>query len=241
MVSSISSSHHVQSYHKHDHLLFQFILLELILVHQELRRINAIALELKEGYTPILFENLMSEIIKLSGASRGYMRIFIGNEAGMLTKLKNICAFFSQASSAGDQETEMYNAANQAWLTSLQALDIMTKYSQRKDTKVKKSIIDSSMKCLDTVNKNVAEVADIAVKVALKFRHDENVIFFILLYQHSLDAIYGKNFVLKILKKMFLKKDLSCVEDFLIFKYTERGFKHLIPVIQEKIRSIGNN
>lgn len=238
MVSVASSSHHIQSYHKHDHLLFQFILLELILAHQELYRINKIALSLKKKVSKELFDDLASEIVKLSGASRGYMRIFVGSDLGILTKLKNICAFFSQSNSSSDLETEMYEAANQAWLSSLQALDIMTKYSANESDKGKKAPISQLTSCLEKINKNIKKLAECASEVVFKFRNDENVIFFLLVYHHSLDTIYGKEFVLKCLRKMFAKKELSVVEDFLVFKYTERGFKHLIPVIHEKIEAI---
>lgn len=233
-VSSLSvlTRDQFQSTHKQRALLLQFILYELILSHKEIQHINEFAKAYVLSDPPSL-DVIASSLAKLAGSAHGYMRLFSWNDDGIQTKLKNYCALLCQnGTSRVKNEVGMHREANQAWLIALQLLDAI----RLQDTSTKKTIhlLQSLFKKLDRSTKRFARYTANAICL---FHNDENLLFFILRYKEDLDELYGEGFIAKILRKMF-PRSLDKAKNFLMQKYTDRGFDHLIPIIQEKIEEL---
>lgn len=221
-----------QSTHQQRALLLQFILYELILSHQEIQHINDFAKTFDSSDPPSL-DIIAPSLAKLAGSAHGYMRLFSWNDDGIQTKLKNYCALLCQNGSGRiKNEVGMHREANQAWLISLQLLDTI----RLQDTSTKKTIhlLQSLFKKLDLSTKRFARYTANAI---LLFHNDENLLFFILRYKEGLDKIYGDGYLAKALRKMF-PRSLDKAKNFLVQRYTDRGFDHLIPIIQEKIEEL---
>lgn len=219
-----------QPYHQNHSLLFQFILSELFLAHAEIEHLNATSSEISSPCSWRLIEPLVNSLAKLVGSTQGYMRLFSWNDFGILTKIKNYSALLSQ--SLNKEEVAMHREANQAWLLSLQALDII--YANRH---VEIINVQPLLNALSKLQSCMQRFARLVSKIIIRFKDDENVIFFILRHIDPMNALYGTGFVHKIFGQMFGKK-IEAVKDFLEQRYTNRGFLHLLPIIHEKFAEL---
>lgn len=216
----------IQSYYQKESLLFQFIFWELILAQQEMQKIDSLQ-AMAQKHDVQWNESLQNHIMRLAGSTQGYMRLFSWNDDGILTKLRNYCTLFTQNDETPSKEKAvMYNAANQAWLNSLQILDCIRDFEEEQDER-------KILLLLTRLNRNIVRLSNCALRVVEQFSRDENVLFFILRHKEQLDGVYDNGFVLKLMKRLFGRK-LEQAKDFLTQKYDQRGFHHLIPVIHEK-------
>lgn len=230
-LSVASPRRHIKPYHQHHHLLIQFILSELILAHQE----TLFLTEMIESRTALsdqkTVEKLIFSITKLSGSSQGYMRLFSWSDDGILAKLKNYCTFFCLHSRSDNiDQMNIHKEANQTWLLSLEVLDLARIVSQRPDSKDANSLRIMVRKMV----KSIQKLARLVAKVLPRFHHNENVIFFLLRHAEQLDRVYGIQFVVNMLKKMFPRRPQK-IHQFLLKKYLERGFDKLVPTIEHKL------
>lgn len=211
-------------------LLLQFILSELFLVHAEMERIAALILVSPCSWLEV--EPLTDPILKLVGSMQNSMRLFSWDEDGLLNKLKNYTALLLQASNREKEESELYQEANQAWLLALKAKEFLDAFHQEHIIN-----IQALMVILGKLQRSIPKFTKLTAKILLKFCKDENVIFFILRYRESMEQLYGKGFVPKILRKMFGRRMLS-VRDFLVERYSARGFAHLLPMINDQCEKL---
>lgn len=226
--------HCTKPYHHQQHLLIQFILSELMFAFHEIEEVIKIL-----GNNALDQENeakqLMSHLMHLSGSTQLYTRLFSWDDNSILTKLRNYCAYFCQRTGKNTERHKMHNEANQSWLLSLRLFDLARFHigditrGQNPDNKELYAQLNKLMRSMQRLVRNSA-------KVIPEFRHDENVVFFLVRHAHALDRLYGEKFVEKLLGKMFPKRAHgNGVEVFLVKKYSERGFKHLEPTIKSKI------
>lgn len=236
------SSGGFNTYHRNQGLLFQFILSEFLLASQELKIIRPIIDDLKvssfENHIDLFNHPLKQSITKLSGSSQEYMRIFTWNrEDGILAKIRNYCAILSQQTNPEDKQlTGMNRNANKAWLLSLQALDVMWAFHQENTVSISQKQKHSIALCrsLSKMCAAIDRFSRLVPTLLKQFRNDENVIFFLIRSQQQFDIAYEPRFVAKIVKKMY-PKGLEGAKQFLISRYTDRGFVNLIPTIRTKI------
>src|SRR5437868_3128375 len=195
-------SHHLpryqssKPYHHHHHLLIQFILFELILAQQEIEHIFAV-LEDEAIDQQKTLELLLNSLIKLSGSTQGYMRLFSWNDDSILTKLKNYCAYFCQSSGHKNKDRLNMNfESNRAWLSSLHTLDLARRFASQAENeqlKGKNWDIGALNTSLHKTVCSIHRLARLTAKAVTKFKHDENVIFFLLRHAESLDALFGED------------------------------------------------
>lgn len=238
---SISRFLSSKPYHHHHHLLIQFILFELILAQKEIEHIFEILEDESLDHQKTL-ELLLASLIKLSGSTQGYMRLFSWNDDSILTKLKNYCAYFCQ--SAGQKNRDRLNMnfeSNRAWLSSLHTLDLARRFAsqaEHEQLKGKNWDIGALNTSLHKTVCSIQRLARLTAKVITQFKHDENVIFFLLRHSENLDALFGENAISKMIQKMFPKRARSGVKSFLSKRYLERGFNNLIPQIHSKLEEL---
>lgn len=229
----------VKAYHRHLHLQLQFIWSELILSHNALMQ--------AKHYTDLFhteedfqknFRRLIAIMMRLAGSSQEYMRLLGSDDDGLFNKLKNYCILFSLQESSHNHKihSAMVQEASKAWLLSVQALTILRIPGDPSASYMQSKIhpyIEKMKKCLTRLMRLMA-------KVALEFRSNENVVLFLVRHQKYLDNIMESDYVLSLLRKMFDKK-LTKMREFLIHRYLERGFIHLVPFINTAVDRLGKN
>ncbi len=220
-----------KAYHQDTGLLFQFILSEYSAAHQELNALNGIFKN--KGDHSICYDLIAVSLEKLAGTVHDYMRLFsLGNNDGILTKLKNNCAYFSQTADIPTKEAmRVHRHADEAWLLCLESLNVlhMAKDEQNVDEAIHLNIKQS----ID----HLIHLQDDIKHVLPHFRCDENVIYFLLRHKHQLNLLFYPEFVTNILHQMY-PEGLTSLTDFLTERYMSRGFTDLIPSITKEIAEL---
>lgn len=194
---------HLNSFHTSNSLLFQFILHDFLLAYHVLSTAQP--------------KEIANTMAKLSGASSHHMRLFSwGLDSGILARLKNYCAFFSDNLQDESDIVAMYRCADKAWLLSLECLD------------------NSTEEGVNKVSSQLSKFGKLVDKVALQFSDDENVVYFFLRHHQEFDQVVSRSFVYKLLNKMY-PRGVSEAERFLVSRYSKRGFDSLLPAISSKI------
>jgi hypothetical protein len=93
---------------------------------------------------------------------------------------------------------------------------------------------------LNLLVKNKLQLGKVIQSIAEKYMNNENIIFFLLKNKKLFDQNLSSLFLIDIFLTAF-PKGKNEIKDFLIQKYTERKFHHLIPEIETSISSLGAN
>lgn len=231
-MSAVKARPHGKPYHQQHPLLIQFILSELILAHHEVSKIAQVSHEFVVSNNTEALETLIKGATELSGSQLGYMRLLTWNEDGTLTKLKHYCSLLCQGENLNDKHCfQMHREANQTWLLSLHTLEVLKSLThQRKPTNQNNDKLKNS---LQRLQRSMTRLAALTTRKILQYRNDENVVFFVLRHWHSLDALYGKDYVRQLFNTMFTG-GVSEAQQFLEDRYSTRGCDHLLPLINAK-------
>lgn len=163
-----------KAYHQDTSLLFQFILSEFIEVQALLQQQDV-------------------PLVKLVGSSQGLVRLFsLSQNDGVLTKLKNNCAYFSQ-------NKDLHYHTEHAWLSCVE-------------------------KNLPKTSEHMYSLSRAIYNMIPQYREDENIVFYILKNHTELNKSFSVN---ALMNEMYPRGP----EEFLVKRYLDRGFKHLIPTI----------
>jgi hypothetical protein len=229
---------HFNAYHQSNSLLFQFILSEFLIAYREIQALDSLckrehpmalnATVLRKEQE--IFHTMETILAKLVGSTREYMRLFSWNFIdGVVSKLKNYCALFSQNADTDEKEPlAMQHYADKAWLYCLQGMDAL-----RDTPNAHPALCHSLEKGLGAMHR----LARLIARVIPQFRDDENVVFFVLRHKDKFDKVYGTKFVTKLFCRMY-PKGLKEVQYFLSQKYAGRGFENLMPIIHKKISEL---
>lgn len=228
----------VKAYHQQQHILMQFIWTELILASHHAKEAKKILEKFSSSSNNAgrlsLMQCLKEHITKLSGSAQDYMRLFSWDDDGILAKLKNYCAYLTQYKiGQGKDQSDMSHEANKAWLFSLEALDCLNMMSQSKAFLKKNPLSETLIK----IDRSISRLKNLTARLAMQFRTDENVLFFILRHQEQLDNLHRRGFVKTLMQKMF-PKGKQAAQQMLIKKYSARGFQQFAPSIRSKIEQL---
>ncbi len=232
----------VNAYHLDEGLLFQFILSEMLRVSHELPSL----LEAHQHYyhsarTVDSANLLLNSMAYLAGVHQDYKRLFTWNhDEGSLTKLRKYCTCFNRVSLINDKDCmAMQRHANFIWLLSIQFSEsFILENSKKKQTS--SSLLlqkERSQKNIHLLFASFAKLNHLIAKILSQFSADENVIFFVIRHARELDAIWGQDFILKLMQKIYVG-GLEEALDFLILRYTKRGFNNLLPIISTYMASL---
>lgn len=238
------SPQYFNPYYSSNHLLFQFVLSEFILAYREIQWINKITnksepsdfLDDSHAQSQTLHA-LALHVSKLAGSTHQHLRLLSWNDDGFLTKMKNYCALLCHNDNTENRDLyRMYQESSQAWLLSLRVLDAVRTLLQQVpiEKPLDQRIIDPSLKKLTNSLKRLSRLV---WRSAIPFSHNENVVFFILRHKKQLDALYKPGFTRELIKKMF-SKGINEACQFLLERYSIRGFNNLIPVINRKFAEL---
>ncbi len=211
-----------KAFHQDTPLLFQFIYTEYLSTQRELLSLINLIQRAKKKAS---IEVVSAALIRLTGAANDYMRLFNWNHNdGILTKLKNNCIHFVQNSPIPGIDISLLHVyTDQAWLLTAKCLH-----------GVQQGAIEG--KLLQQSYDTLLLLGEILRQMIAHFKEDENVIFFLLRHKEPLDSLYQEPFVRNCFEKIY-PEGLRSVSQFLIARYTERGFVHLIPIIEKLCRT----
>jgi hypothetical protein len=238
------SPQYFNPYYSSSQLLFQFVLSEFILAYREIQLINKITGDKTEqpqtsqtSQTSQTLHTLAHHVSLLAGSTQQHMRMLSWNDDGFLTKMKNYCALLCHHDNNEVHDLyRMYQESNQAWLLSLRVLDVVRTMLQQPPTEKAHdpSLFIPTLKKLTNCLKRFSRLV---MRAVLPFSQDENVVFFILRNKEQLDALYKPKFTKDLIKKMF-SKGIQEASQFLLERYTIRGFNNLIPLINRKFEEL---
>ncbi|MFT4551691.1 MAG: hypothetical protein ACI9S8_000307 [Chlamydiales bacterium] len=230
-------------------LCFQFILAEFIETYKEVQTIENIYKEMESllikrrllADVDHLLRELLDCIIKLSGSAIINEDSFSWiSRKGCLSKLRQYCYPFVNL--LDNKESTIVNlniCVSKAFHSALQAREVIL-YLRQEDQSAKK-MPDYAMlyQLLDRLVDNINRASRLILRVIIRFREDENVVYFLLRNKDQLDAIYKTNFVTKLFRKMY-PDGVEEAGQLLMRKYSERGFTKLLNTIAGKIAHVGN-
>lgn len=229
-------------------LLFQFILFEFIAAYKEVQEIEKNYKNLESfliknrliSSEDSYLELLLHSITKLSGSSSVNENIlFWGPQKGSLNKLRHYSyPFVKQFDSKETTVINLNICVSKAFHSALQAREVIF-YLQQESHKAKK-MPDYVMlyQLIDKLIDNINRASRLILRIIMRFREDENIVYFLLRNKDALDRIYKINFTTKLFRKMY-PNGIEEAKNLLTKKYSERGFSNLLASIEKKISSLG--
>ena len=216
--------------HQSKGLLIQFILSEFIKSYTQILEIHQFSTDCKKNALSML----ALSVVNLSGSNKSCSGLLSWNqEDGILWRLKNYCRALVDLEGKKDPLiSKMESSINQAFLSALHSLDIL-----QQSTSFEEDSIIALQKGLKKVIDQMKRFSKALALNLQQFSDNENVIFFLLRHQNELDKIYGKQFVFKLINKMYLK-GIEGATNFLLKQYRNRGFNHFIPAIKKMISEL---
>ncbi len=88
-----------------------------------------------------------------------------------------------------------------------------------------------------TLRKEITLFFRLLLARLFEFRDDATILYFLLCHQEQIDTCCKQPFTKKIFDQFF-PKGLSQAHLFLAEKFTKKGFNHLIPLIEKKLRQL---
>lgn len=233
------SARHVNSFHQNNSLLFQFILAEFLETSTEMQKLDTLC---SRSLSPMPSHEqsgrqkdlhlMQQSLTHLLGATKDNMRLFSWNfKEGLLTKLRTYCTLFLLNADNDSDEKELnaiQHYADKIWYNCHQAIDAL--YDLPQDH-------TSLFSALERASTATQRLAKLIARLIPQFKQDENVLYYVVRHHQLLDKINGNRFTLKLFSKIF-PKGIKEGHQFLIQKYTERGFDHLLAPIDSAIKEI---
>lgn len=219
------------AYHKEDGLVFQFILSEWLLAEKAGFELSCAVDKLLEKPSSRRFlEEMESALRSLSGVRQDFIRFISPGDDGILKKLSHFSAILARDITE-DKAAEriLRRAANQAWGFAIEMESMVQ--NARGGTR------ESSQKALEAIKKQGEKIAGELKKMGRtipalfpKFSKDENVLLFLVRHKKDFDNFQGAGFIKKVLIKTY-PKGVAEAEEYLVHRYTKRGFDDLLPAI----------
>lgn len=232
MKQTILPRQNLNGFHLNQGLLFQFILSEFLSGFEELETISLLAPSVLNGE----MEGLEAPLHHLFGSSSDFILLSPWrNQEGILSKLKKYALCLSQFRVATEQDLKQLcrcsRQAIQACHVCIQGIQAYGEgcVDEKSETFLYRNLVK--------LQKQMEKLGQIIIRLAYYFHSDENVIFFVLRHREEFDRVFGQDFTSRFFKKMY-KGGASEAERLLSLRYSERGFKNLLPAIQMKISEL---
>lgn len=237
-MSTITKSikHHPESPPLSDGLLIQFILVHYIesyaefqIIEQKCHRKNDSVSkeEWVKAKHPLNYVAIEDHLTKLTGSYREQIKTVSWSfSEGILYSIKKHCAILLQNIEVNPEDyVALHHYAEKVLQASIATLDVM-----------REPPLDS-LKFITALDKTLSSLRSFGkqlMRIISNFNENENLLFCILCYKESLDKIFGKGYVSKLLTKN-TGLNLAQIAQLIAEKYSKRGFQHLIPAINAKI------
>lgn len=231
-------------------LLFQFLLKEFIATFKEVQDIeqNVQRMEnILRNRSPLLTsldtlrQELFFKINKLTGAQLVNEPHFPwSTQKGCLNKLHHYCYLFAHIYPQRKKETSEINTCiRKAFHSAMESREVLLCLQQ--DIFNEKAMIQESKSLpplFDKLIDNISKVSHLLLPLMASYRDNENVLFFILNRQEELDNLYHASCLAHLMQQMY-PGGAKEAKEFLIHRYTQRGFHHLLAAINQKMNALG--
>ncbi len=246
--------HHIKQdfniYGQSPSLLLQFILSEFICTFYEIQFLEKTYKEMEiylikkrlQGDSREDLKNILDSTIRLIGATiMDETALPWDSQKGSLNKLRQYCYSFVPFHSKTKSEKSVVNfstCVSNAFHSALQARELL-QYFLREMNLEEKKVPEYAMlyQLFDKLIDNINRGSRLLLHIIMEYRNDENVVYFLLRHNEAFNTMYGSRFVIKIFKKMY-PNGIEDVGQFLMKKYSERGFSNLLNTIATKISEI---
>ena len=231
-------------------ILFQFLLKEFLATLREVQSIEHVAKEMEHSLydqcaDPRKWDDYLAHLYKaiyrLTGEQVMNEPHFPWNpDKGCLYKLHHYCYLFAHLCPDHKKETsEMNSCVRKAFLSSMESREVILCLQQ--DTDAHRAILNESSALpplLDRLIDNLTRVSRLLLPLIRYYRDNENVLFFLLNHCEEFDRLYQSSCLVQLLDQMF-PGGASEAKEFLIQRYAQRGFHHLLATISQKMASLG--
>ncbi len=220
---------HLKDFHNQRDVLLQFIISDVLLTHK-------MALSLKLPITDM--EAFHEQLTQFSGSlspPNGYLKLFDWYDGGLLGKIRSYCAHFMDLDKKDPSLNNvvdplikiMHELAHVAWRTAHTCCHCTVKKPD------KPCDIAFLLKMLRRLAATLERIIKVAFWVVLRrFSDNENVLYFIVERRYEIEALSDHTFTERLFQNLFAN-GIDDARNFLINRYTLRGFKHYIPIIIE--------
>lgn len=198
----------LSSYHHTDSLLIQFVLDEFLMTMQKASQLSETLLQPQPSSD---FDLRLKEVLLgLSGSEQDYGKLFSWViHCGVLTKLKHNATLLMEGDRDDADLGKLHSIVTKAYTDCQAALHLPT--------------IALCQKAIDTLGK----LKPVIKKILVKFKEDENVLFFVLRHQKSLNKVLGNGWTKSFFTKLYPEGGLTYLKS----RFETRGFNDLIPDI----------
>lgn len=210
-------AHHLNAYYQTSPLLFQFSFTEFFHIYQQFSSIEALLTE--EQFNHSLFQLLA----RFCGPLPEKTKIFYWTQNnGSLSKMYHYAVFLINKCKPIYQNFPLLdNTCKNCWISGVELSEAIELQEFNKINQMQKKL-----------RNQLRQMAKDLIRVAGYFKDNENVLYFFLRHNHQIDYIYGPKFTHQLLSSLF-NKDLQEARNFIIDKYTLRGFGKLIEGIHD--------
>jgi hypothetical protein len=223
-------------------LIFQFVLAEFLKTNQHLEALKSLCDgdQLSEQDVEVLREKFTFHLKKLGYALPFTSKEFLpwSHEKGIFVKLEEYTKQLLLTSKRNEETyVKLHRSFTKCTEACYEAFDHLQETLRQPKETICHRIFELPIKKITTIFKSFG-IAYNAIPLLFKeFNKDENVILFLINHYDAFERIYTK----PVMKKLFDKinaKGVDGVKDFVLQKYSERGFETLIPLISEKLNDI---
>jgi hypothetical protein len=240
------------SYFYHSHLLFQFILTEFVDTYSEALSIqvhyNQLTQVVKQiapyGQFQMLLEQIAASMVRLVGHPKKKWESYPWHtKVGTQTKHREYFNLFCRNRKEKNSDfSAIHTTVNRAWDMCYDCLLLIYKMQQVTATchclELKPSSQENSLcKHINRFLSHIQRLAKQITKAIYCFRNDENILFFLLLHKEQFDKLYGPQYLVKLFAKLY-PNGIEEAADFIVKKYSHRGFDMLLPIILEKLAEL---
>lgn len=232
------------NYFHSNSVLLQFILKDFFKASYESQNLIKIADKLKKSTSEQL---LQKELEQYLDELSTHLKILAGNtieetwqlpwhrRIGLITQLKNSTCIFAQRT---HEDELLFNSIHALFHKMLigcsQTTDLIKSYFFYKFAEEDNLQLNLIRNHLSMLLNNMRHISKLIMHTIYRYRRDENVIFFLVRNYSVWNRLYNQKLILKLISRMY-PGGLSELKNFLIKRYTKRGFDFLIPSIKKSI------
>lgn len=221
-------------YYRDQGIVLQFILSEFLYA---LREMHCITQHFKNCPSHSITVHSIPELRTCFGnlfgsAGEVFCQLPWNPEIGILHKLKAYSSQFAQNISDESHPIHaIHHYFHKACLSCKQAIDLL--YPPFDIDINNESLFKQNLKQVtEKINRGMRRCARLLAQIIFSFRSNENIIFFLLHHYSHITAFYAPQILCKLISKMH-PNGFKGVQEFLLDRYEERGFDHLLTPIKQ--------
>lgn len=231
-------------------LLFQFLMREFLTVFRIVQRIENLVSEIEgdglinfdeKQELPQILANIYQAITHLTGkAVINEPHFPWSTDRGCLNKLHHYCYLFTHLCPVLKKDSsEMNTCVRKAFHSAQESREtVVCIHHELPFNRPLHGDMTILFSLLDKIIDNISKTSRLIVPITLSYRNDENVLYFLLNHREVLDNLYQSSFTANAFEQMY-PGGVAEVKEFLLKKYTQRGFQHLLTTINQKIAVLG--